>query len=704
MREEKAVLNEVYEFAGFHLNTTEKTLSKNGEPLPLTPKAFETLLVLIENRGKILSKEELMSQIWKDSFVDENNLAFNIKTLRRTFGDEANNPKIIETIPRRGYRFIAQVKENSTHDNLSSKSLEPQKSGGKKYLTAAFTILFLASFVLGAWIVKDKFLYPESKFPVLSRNFEVEKLTTSGNSRLAVISPNGKYMLYTNILEGKNSLWIQEIEKGNNVQLIAPSEEGYTGGRFSNSGDSIFFVKQSNNVPTIYRISVHGGIATKIADQSEGWIGLSPDDKQISFVRYNKSDNNSCALMIADTDGKNERKLAEVNTPFAFWVNDWSPDGKTIAVASGNSENGGKDISLNEIDVETGKERPITPQKFFVIKDIQWLPDNYELLVTGSLKFGDKHSIFKISRTTGEVTQLTKDSSGYLSLSLNKDADKLISTHVESDFHLYFGSIKDSNFQKRFVKAEGSFVFTKDNKIIYSSDSGGNSDIWSINSDGSDQKQLTVENSVDFAPVLSNDQRFIYFTSNRTGEHQVWRMNLDGSNLLQITKNEGGYPLYATQDGNYLYYQNSKTKQIWKTSLSSGEESLYSEKLGYFNAFSPDGKNLAYLHRDKETKEVKISIIDTETKDLLKTFPMAEKNLTAYNLRWTNDGKSLTYITFSKNSKDLGWRQNLNEEKPSLISKLGDEVSDFSLSPDNENFAHISGTWKHDAVLIKGLK
>jgi DNA-binding winged helix-turn-helix (wHTH) protein/Tfp pilus assembly protein PilF len=100
-----------YEFGPFRLNATERMLLRSGRLVPLKPKVFDLLLALVENADRILAKEELMNRIWADSFVEEGNLTVNISNLRRILGQGRNNQSYIETIPRRGYRFVAHVKE-----------------------------------------------------------------------------------------------------------------------------------------------------------------------------------------------------------------------------------------------------------------------------------------------------------------------------------------------------------------------------------------------------------------------------------------------------------------------------------------------------------------------------------------------------------------------------------------------------------------
>src|SRR5262245_29245066 len=100
----------IHRFSDFTIDIEQKVLLRGGKAIPMAPKVFETLLALVENHGRIVLKEELMKRLWPDTFVEESNLTFNIQQLRKSLGDNAREPLYIETIPRRGYRFIAEVK------------------------------------------------------------------------------------------------------------------------------------------------------------------------------------------------------------------------------------------------------------------------------------------------------------------------------------------------------------------------------------------------------------------------------------------------------------------------------------------------------------------------------------------------------------------------------------------------------------------
>ena len=105
---------QLYEFGPFSLDAAERILFRDGQPMPLTPKAFDLLLVLVENSGHLVGKDELMQRLWPGAFVEEANLPNNISLLRKALGDDTSGHQYIETVPRRGYRFVAKVMELSS--------------------------------------------------------------------------------------------------------------------------------------------------------------------------------------------------------------------------------------------------------------------------------------------------------------------------------------------------------------------------------------------------------------------------------------------------------------------------------------------------------------------------------------------------------------------------------------------------------------
>src|SRR5499427_5152882 len=114
-----------YEFGPFVLDTLQHSLFKEGKPVALTPKTYDTLLVLVQNHGRMLSKDELMNTLWPDSFVEEANLTQQVSMIRKALGDSSGDPRYIHTVPGRGYRFTPEVRDSTQEKADSQPSTAP---------------------------------------------------------------------------------------------------------------------------------------------------------------------------------------------------------------------------------------------------------------------------------------------------------------------------------------------------------------------------------------------------------------------------------------------------------------------------------------------------------------------------------------------------------------------------------------------------
>ena len=141
---------ELYEFSDFRLDALRRTLERDGLAVPLTSKALETLLVLVRNRDRVLTKDELMKALWPDSFVEEVNLAQNVSAVRKALGEAAGENRYIATVPGRGYRFVGQVRdeEDAEHELVLERRARAQvvlieEDGSEGRQTAAKPVLAL---------------------------------------------------------------------------------------------------------------------------------------------------------------------------------------------------------------------------------------------------------------------------------------------------------------------------------------------------------------------------------------------------------------------------------------------------------------------------------------------------------------------------------------------------------------------------------
>src|SRR5262249_49338122 len=212
-----------YEFGPFRVDTLKRTLLRDGEMTPITPKAFDILLTLIERNGEVLSKDDLMSAVWPGTVVEENNLTRNISTLRKALGEQPNEHQYVVTIPGRGYRFVAEVKELFDADS----GLAVEQAGAARVVSEKETpiefpsvrvkrgaiVALVALIVAGAgsaiWLRVRARQQSRADSTVAEpfRKMRPTRLTNTGNVWAAAIAPDGEYVSLV-IDEGRRqSLW-----------------------------------------------------------------------------------------------------------------------------------------------------------------------------------------------------------------------------------------------------------------------------------------------------------------------------------------------------------------------------------------------------------------------------------------------------------------------------------------------------------------
>jgi len=140
-----------YRFGDFVFEADEMVLSQDGKPLSLPPKAVKLLSVLLENRGRIVEKEDLLHEVWQDAFVEEGNITYTVRLLRKLFNDERHAPRFIETVPKRGYRFIAPVQ--IVEEAVAEPSTPVAARQRFRRLTVIGSAVVLVAVVFGAWLL-----------------------------------------------------------------------------------------------------------------------------------------------------------------------------------------------------------------------------------------------------------------------------------------------------------------------------------------------------------------------------------------------------------------------------------------------------------------------------------------------------------------------------------------------------------------------
>ena len=705
--------NPHYRFGEFIVDTDQKVLLRQDKELPLTPKLFETLLILVENSGRIVQKEQFMERLWPHTFVEEANLTSNIQQLRKSLGDNARQPHYIETVTKRGYRFIADVQRvetgnNGVHDSATRADTSliaipatviDRKRRKQKVVIALATAVVVVMF--GGFVFWKFFRTSSKNLGDLVANLplKIERLTDSGQSSSAAISPDGKYVAYTQMFKGRYSIWIRQLTTNTNSEIVPPTDD-IVGMAFSHSGEYLYFV--AGDPSALYRVSLFGDVPVKVLERLEGKFSFSPDDSRIAFIRVSTNSNGQQehALMISNSDGANESKLLSRQYPDKLDAPVWSPDGESIVCAYGNSAAGNQGMSLVEVRVVDGSTRELSSEKFFNIAKIVWLPQKTGLIMSAAKKSEGYRQLWRVSYPSLQFTEISAGLSSFSDLSLTRNGDKIVASQSTRAFDLWVGATRESENLKKVTAVMDKFCWTPDGRLVYSLNTIGNVDLWVMRPDGQEQKQLTLNSATNDAPTVTPDGRYIIFISNRAGAFQVWRMQIDGSDPVPLTSGGGKNFPGISPDGKWVLYNTTDDWQLWRVSIAGGEPARLSDSYALFPSISPDGKMIACLGRN-DSKAV-LRILSFEGGQPLKTFDLAAPTFSSNRIQWTGDGKAVIYGTEHDGITSI-FRQPLTGGKPVLVMKFEDELADFSYSQDGQSLAVARGGWQHDIVLIRDL-
>lgn len=734
----------IYKFGEFRLDTANREFLRGGEKIQLSAKAFDLLQILVENNGKLVSKDEIFSRVWKDQIVEESNLTVHISQIRKALGETKNNPRFITTVPGYGYRFSGDVdlsqneliietrtlsritieEEKENEDDLSAEqaSLLPEnetvvdsanltalKTNGvrsrnrKTLLAIAIGLLFCAILAFGAY------RYSSGKNrPVVFEKIKVVRATNSGNITGAAISPDGKYIAYAVGEEEGKSLWLQQIGTASHIRILPPVKGEIYGLTYSPDGAFIYYNLYTGEKTDIelFRIPSLGGVVEKIPNVVSGDVRFSPDGKRIAFI-VSDSAANSNYLVTADTNGKNQQIIAKKEQPYTFEIfgqTAWSPDGETIACLVYQMKGNNAVTSLVGFNVKNGSEKIIGERSWYDLLSIEWLKDGSGLLVSAAEKIGKNNQVWFVSYPDGSVRQITNDLSSYTWLSSTADAKTFVALQNNRTSTISIGEIGGEGRGFKEIAAEvgtlNPVFWTSEGKIAFRSDKDGTANVWTTDAEGNNRRQITTNAEVDSrAMCVSSDGKYAVFGSWRNGRSNLWRADWDGGNLKQLTDGEADVYPTCSPDGKWIVYQQGLLNpKLFKVSIEGGEPVQLTDFRAKWAAVSRDGSRIAFLFMADGIWQ--IGVISMEGGALLHKFT-APANLTENTLYWSPDNQSLYYIGVEGSVGNI-WRAPLDGTPAKRVTNFNSHlIADFSLSPDGKQFVVTRTASTSDVVLIE---
>ncbi|HXG63613.1 MAG TPA: protein kinase [Blastocatellia bacterium] len=547
------------------------------------------------------------------------------------------------------------------------------------------------------------------------QNTRITKLTSTGKSGNAAISPDGKYVAHVVNDAGQSSLWVRQVATLSNVQIIPPAEVNYIGLTFSPDGNYVYYVKGEKGqlFHDLFQIPVLGGNPKKLIADIDSAVTFSPDGKRFAFLRGYPLEG-EFALMVANADGTGEQKLAAHKLADRFLQAAWSPDGKVIACTTQSLE-GGFHTKMVAVRVADGAETPVGAQKWRFTAGLGWLADGSGLMVSAidQTPGSNQFQIWHLSYPGGEARRITNDLNNYAGVSMPSDSSALVTLQTDASANVFIAPGGDASAARQVTSGTNTLLqvfWTPEGKIVYVTDAGGNLDIWMMDADGKNQKQLTADAGINVFASASPDGRHIFFSSNRAGNAgilNVWRMDSDGSNAKQLTSGEGEYWPVCTPDGKWVIYTSATRAErpgLWKIPAEGGEPVRISDKIALQPVLSPDGKLIACWYSSGDPlNPPKVAIIPVEGGEPIRMIDVKGFNFELSRYRWSPDGKALLYVENRGGVSNI-WRQPLDGSPAKQVTDFQtDIIFSFDWSRDGRQLACARGVTTTDAILIRDL-
>lgn len=730
--------NGLYKFGEFRLDAVEKLLWSDDRRIPLTPKVFEMLQVFLESDGKLISKEDLMNKIWVNNFVEESNLTFTIRRLRKILNDDAHQPKFIETVPRRGYRFIAEVSRAAEAvpqfpeaENTGEKSdsfaapaadsvavpesdVPPtvkDSAPNRKYIAFGLTVFLLITFLASGAIYREAV---QTIAPDFSR-MEFSRITNDGRAILAAISPDGKYIVHVRDGGGTQSLLVRQAEETKDIAVVEPQFIQYWGITVAPDNQRIFYTAWEANKSdaVLYQVPILGGTPRKVLEMIDSAVSFSPDGKKIAYLRTRNSAGIS-ELVTAKTDGTEIDVLATRRSPETFDVSHgspaWSPDGESIA-AVGASTTLGVKSRLIAFDVGSGGQKNLTEQNWVNIEQVEWLRDQSGLLMNAGENSFQWRQIWHVSFPDGEARKITNDLNDYAGVRLTADSKKILTVQQEQITHHWITPDSDLMNGRPILSEAGKNAETEgvawspEGSLILRFSQNNQDSIWRTDADGGNPKQLTFDSN-DIEPTVSADGETIIFSSKQTGIYRLWRTDKNGENRRLLTDEASEAETFANCSPVApvcVYQRGWKNADVYRISLTTGEKTSLTDRGQQIRpAISPDGKQFAFYSLG-ENDVWSLAIASIEDGAISKQFPIAETVVARY-VRWTPDGENIAYIDTQNKVSNIVL-QPLNGGEPRRITDFkAEEIFYFDWSRDGRRFAVTRGTLINNVVAISYAK
>ena len=707
-----------YRFGPYELNTQTGELRKSGVRVRLGGQPIEVLTLLVQRAGELVTRDELKEALWKeDTFTDfDHGVNTAVQRIRRALDDSATEPKFIETLPRRGYRFVAEVEAVA----------DPQKSPARLVLVAGCGVLVAASI---AWLVtRDS----GGKAAVLEADTLGQSPLTNYNGLESYpnLSPDGSQVAFSWDGDGADNtdIYIKLVDASSDAPTRLTDHPAMDiSPAWSPNAAQIAFLraKDQNAVAAevVLRPARGPGPELKLYETAAlrdlapgapcSEIAWSPDGKWLAFSdRAEQGEPVRILLLSLET-----RHIRWLTSPQESAIGDnapaFSPDGKAIAFVRRIGFSSGHEIYVLELDEKNQPKSPARRLTEFnrFARCPAWSPDGSEVLFLGGASPGQT-GLWAVSPSGNSPPRFVRALS-------NKDSPSVSGLTVarasfggkarlvyaldlsQSDvWQVHTGGPKAGMGRPLIATTtgEGHAHFSPDgNRVVFSSNRSGNAEIWVADRDGNEAWQLTdLGAQISGFPGWSPDSRRIVFHSRPGGQADIYVVDSDGGAPRRLTEQTTDETMASwSHDGRWIYYVRwlGGKREIWRMPDDGGEAERMTGRSGVRPLESGDGKQVYF--------------VDADTFDLW-AIPLNQAGQRAgpderlasgpihYNYAVTSEG---LYYQNSKTSLVSFWSAETGESRP--MFRIDGRPS--GISPDGRILLYGRSEKARDLMLLENL-
>ncbi len=575
----------------------------------------------------------------------------------------------------------------------------------------AFLVLGTAGYGIHALLSRTK--------PDTFQTFSVNKLTSTGQAKLAAISPDGKYILNMEDENSQQSLWLRNIptparwqyeSESSSTQILPPGPFRYLSVQFSPNGSYVYFVRRPSDESRfdLFRVPILGGAPQKLVTGLNSGISFAPDGEKFAYAVANNPELGKYRLVVRSLETGEEHALVSGTIDKYLNYPAWSPDGKAV-ICLIMQPNKDSLSGLVAVDPLTRKQSLFFTSSGYLERPT-WMPDGSGLFVLLRDKETNylRNQIVQISFPGGKARRVTHDLSNYSDLSVSRDGHVLATVLGQNSYALYLMSasgLDNGQAEQLSTISSGSgFSWTANGQLIVPQDLY-RLDLFSLESHNRTPLTSLERDVLVFQPSACANGRYVVFTHVSEIEGlttKIWRMNSEGGGLKQISDGKLDQHSRCSPDGQWVYFlDQANGGTLSRVPLEGGVTQKVTDypALGSFD-LSPDGKLAAFATLVASgSNELVLALVpvDSPGNTRLVKFQRPPDSC----VRFMAGGKAVAYA-FRENHVANLWFQPLERSPGKQITNFKSElIGDFQLSFDGSKLALIRGHDDSDVVLLR---